>query len=144
MQFKSNLIIHPITTGVIAAFFVAGLSTTALADNKAALKDSIGKESKVAEAKTGEIKALDSIAKSPVEADFKKLDVNSNYKISFKEAVKDKDLSANFDAIDKNKDGNISPDEYSSYKASKNLGAALPSESPAAEAISATTAAPAN
>ena len=144
MQFKSNLIIHPITTGVIAAFFVAGLSTTALADNKAALKDSIGKESKVAEAKTGEIKVLDSTAKPPVEADFKKLDVNSNYKISFKEAVKDKDLSANFDAIDKNKDGNISPDEYSSYKASKNLGATLPSESSATEAISATTAAPAN
>lgn len=141
MQFKSNLIIHPITTGVIAAFFVAGLSATALADNKAALKDSIGK---IAEAKTGEIKTLDSTAKSPVEADFKQLDVNSNYKISFKEAVKDKDLSVNFDAIDKNKDGNISPDEYSSYKASKNLGAALPSESPAAEAISATTAAPAN
>jgi flagellar hook assembly protein FlgD len=141
MNFKSNLIIHPITTGVIAAFFVAGLSTTALADNKAAFKDSIGK---IAEAKTGEIKALDSTAKSPVEADFKQLDLNSNYKISFKEAVKDKDLSVNFDAIDKNKDGNISPDEYSSYKASKNLGAALPSESPSAEAINSATAAPAN
>lgn len=141
MKFKSNLIIHPITTGVIAAFFVAGLSTTALADNKAALKDSIGK---IAEAKTGDIKALDSTAKSPVEADFKKLDVNSNYKISFKEAVKDRDLSANFDTIDKNKDGNISPEEYSSYKASKNLGTALPSESPVAEAIGSTTAAPAN
>jgi Ca2+-binding EF-hand superfamily protein len=141
MQFKSNLIIHPITTGVIAAFFVAGLSTTALADNKAALKDSIGK---IAEVKTSETKALDSTTKSSVEADFKKLDVNSNYKISFKEAVIDKDLSANFDTIDKNKDGNISPEEYSSYKASKSLGAALPSESSATEAISATTAAPAN
>jgi|GEM_PF-536869 len=141
MKFKSNLIIHPISTGVIAAIFVAGLSTTALADNKAAFKDSIGK---IAEAKTGETKALDSTPKSPVEADFKLLDVNNNYKISFKEAVKDKDLSVNFDAIDKNKDGNISPDEYSSYKASQKLGAALPSENPSAEAINSTTAAPVN
>lgn len=128
MKFNFNLI----TTNVIAALFVAGLSTAAMADNKAALKDSISKDVKIVEAKL------------PVDADFKKLDVNGNTKISLKEAVKDKDLSLSFDLADTNKDGNIGPDEYANYKASKSLSIATPAESPSAEPASAPTAAPTN
>lgn len=128
MKFNLNLI----TTNVITAFFLAGLSSAALADNKAAFKDAIGNESKIAEAKAGEIKAIDSSAKLPVDADFKKLDTNGNTKISLKEAIKDKDLSLYFDAADANKDGNISPEEFASYKASKSLSA-VPASVPATE-----------
>ncbi len=73
-----------------------------------------------------EAKAL--VAEAPADADFKKLDVNSDKKISLKEAVKDKTLIASFDTNDMNKDGNISPDEYSSYKASsmKSLDSSTP------------------
>ncbi len=53
----------------------------------------------------------------PADADFKNLDVNSDKKISVKEAVKDKTLATHFDMTDMNKDGNIAPDEYASYKA---------------------------
>ena len=60
----------------------------------------------------------DNIVETPVDADFKKLDINNDKKISLKEAVKDKTLTANFEMSDMNKDGNITPDEYSSYKAS--------------------------
>ncbi|MDP1522751.1 EF-hand domain-containing protein [Methylotenera sp.] len=128
MKFNLNLI----TTNVIAAFFLAGLSSAALADNKAAFKNAIGNENKIAEVKTGEIKAIDSTAKLPVDADFKKLDTNGNTKISLKEAVKDKDLSLYFDATDANKDGNISAEEFASYKASKSLSA-VPASAPVAE-----------
>ena len=128
MKFNLNLI----ATNVIAALFVAGLSTAAMADNKAALKDSISKDVKIAEAKL------------PVDADFKKLDVNGNAKISLKEAVKDKDLSLSFDMADTNKDGNIGSDEYANYKASKSLSMAAPAESPSTEPASAPTAAPTN
>jgi len=128
MKFNFNLL----ATNVIAALFVAGLSTAAMADNKAALKDSLSKDVKIAEAKL------------PVDADFKKLDVNGNTKISLKEAVKDKDLSLSFDLADTNKDGNISPDEYANYKASKSLSMAAPAGSPSAESASAPTAAQTN
>lgn len=128
MKFNLNLI----TTNVITALFVAGLSTAAMADNKAALKDSISKNVKIAEAKL------------PVDADFKKLDVNGNTKISLKEAVKDKDLSLSFDLADTNKDRNIGPDEYANYKTSKSLSMAAPAESPSAESASAPTTASTN
>jgi hypothetical protein len=133
MKFNLNLI----TTQVIAVFLAAGLSTTAMAENKAALKDSIGKEGKITEARSGDIKVADSTAKLPVDADFKKLDVNGNTKISLKEAVKDKDLSLSFDLTDANKDGNISLEEYANYKASKSLGAAAPTDSASVEPTSA-------
>ena len=80
---------------------------------------------KVIELKTNEAKANAKenvsviVAEAPVDNDFKKLDVNSDKKISLKEAVKDKTLVASFDMTDINKDGNITPDEYSTYKASK-------------------------
>ena len=64
-----------------------------------------------------ETKVKDVIAEAPADADFKKLDVNSDKKISLKEAVKDKALATSFDMTDTNKDGNITPDEFASYKA---------------------------
>ena len=62
-------------------------------------------------------KAKEMAIETPADADYKKLDVNSDHKISFKEAVKDKALASSFDATDANKDGNISAEEYAGYKA---------------------------
>ena len=62
-------------------------------------------------------KAKEMAIKTPSDADYKKLDVNSDHKISFKEAVKDEALASSFDATDANKDGNISVEEYAGYKA---------------------------
>jgi hypothetical protein len=80
-----------------------------------------------------ETKVKDVTTEAPADADFTKLDVNSDKKISLKEAVKDKALSTNFDMTDMNKDGNITADEYSSYKAStmKSLDSSASSETPA-------------
>jgi EF hand len=64
-----------------------------------------------------ESKTSDIVAEAPVDMDFKKLDLNSDKKLSLKEAVKDKALATSFDATDANKDGAITPDEYASYKA---------------------------
>ena len=77
------------------------------------------------------------VVEASTDADFKNLDVNSDKKISLKEAVKDKTLIASFDTTDMNKDGNITPNEYSSYKASsmKSVDSVAPTEMP-------TTAAP--
>lgn len=60
-------------------------------------------------------------AEAPVDGDFKKLDLNSDAKISLKEAVKDKTLATSFDMTDANKDGNITADEYASYKAASQI-----------------------
>jgi EF hand len=60
-------------------------------------------------------------AEAPADADFKKLDANSDTKISLKEAVKDKTLATSFDMTDVNKDGNITADEYASYKAAMQM-----------------------
>lgn len=60
-------------------------------------------------------------AEAPADADFKKLDANSDAKISLKEAVKDKTLATGFDMTDANKDGNITADEYASYKAATQM-----------------------
>lgn len=60
-------------------------------------------------------------AEAPADADFKKLDLNSDSKISLKEAVIDKTLATTFDMTDANKDGNITADEYASYKAAMQI-----------------------
>ena len=75
----------------------------------------------------------ESVVEAPADADFKNLDVNSDKKISLKEAVKDKTLIASFDTTDMNKDGSITPNEYSSYKAisMKSLDSVAPTEVPA-------------
>ena len=62
-------------------------------------------------------KTKDMATEAPADADYKKLDVNSDHKISLKEAVKDKALASNFDATDANKDGSISAEEFAGYKA---------------------------
>ena len=62
-------------------------------------------------------KAKEMAIETPADVDYKKLDVNSDHKISFKEAVKDKALASSFDATDANKDGGISAEEYAGYKA---------------------------
>ena len=69
----------------------------------------------------------DVVAEVSADVDFKKLDVNGDKKVSLKEAVKDKSLATSFDMTDLNKDGNITPDEYSSYKTSmKSLDSTAP------------------
>ena len=72
-------------------------------------------------------------AEAPADADFKKLDLNSDAKISLKEAVKDKTLATSFDMTDANKDGNITADEYASYKAGMQMKSpdAAPTANPA-------------
>lgn len=72
-------------------------------------------------------------AEAPADADFKKLDANSDTKISLKEAVKDKTLATGFDATDANKDGNITADEYASYKAAMQMKS--PAGTPAANPV---------
>ena len=86
-------------------------------------------DNRVNSVKVIEPKANEIVSEAPAAADFKKLDVNSDKKISLKEAVKDKTLATSFDMSDMNKDGNITPDEYSSYKASsmKNLDGSVTS-----------------
>jgi hypothetical protein len=117
MKLNSNSIIRPVSSSIIALLFMAGLNNLAMADNASALKDAIKTDNKVAEAKTTDIKGIDSLAKAPAEADFKKLDANKDGKISLKEAVKDKALASSFDATDANHDGMVSTDEYANYKA---------------------------
>jgi hypothetical protein len=81
----------------------------------------------------------DMATEAPADADFKKLDVNSDHKLSLKEAVKDKSLASNFDATDANKDGSVSAEEYAGYKSAMQ---AKVLDSTAAPASTPPTAAP--
>lgn len=118
MKFNSNVITHPITSGIAAALVFSSLSMTAFADNKAAFKNAVGGDTNiVAESRIPDIKVAASSAK-PTDDVFKKLDVNQDGKITPKEAVKDKALSSNYDAVDANHDGAISIDEYIAFNTS--------------------------
>ena len=111
MKFK-----HTSTFNKLAVLLIGGLSLVSLSVPYA-MADS---------------KAKVVATEAPADADFKKLDVNGDHKISLKEAVKDKALASNFDATDANKDGSISAEEYASYKAAiqaKILDSAAPSAS---------------
>jgi Ca2+-binding EF-hand superfamily protein len=121
----SNKTINYIVVVALLPYLLAAISAPAFADNKSALKDATGKvdgkQELVTEIKSGEIRAADTkpvepIAKAPVDADFKKLDGNSDGKISLKEAVKDKTLATQFDMTDANHDGMIAADEFANYK----------------------------
>ncbi len=97
---------QPIYKIIAASLFIGGLGTqSAFADTSAV---------------NGKIQAKEVVAAmdTSADSDFKKLDVNSDKKISLKEAVKDKALVNNFDVTDANKDGSLTIDEYSSYKTS--------------------------
>ena len=117
--FRSKLIMkfkHTSTFNKLAVLLIGGLSLVSLSVPYA-MADS---------------KAKVVATEAPADADFKKLDVNGDHKISLKEAVKDKALASNFDATDANKDGSISAEEYASYKAAiqaKILDSAAPSAS---------------
>ena len=52
---------------------------------------------------------------------FNKLDVNKDGQISLKEAVRDRLLASQFDAIDTNHDGMLSKDEYAVYKVTSSI-----------------------
>lgn len=115
-----SLSLNKLTAAALLSLSVGALSllvgTTAHADSKAVvIAEAKPGEIKPVEMKAGDIKATDA-AKSSVDPDFKKLDGNNDAKISAKEAVKDKDLSAIFDAVDANHDGGISAEEYASFK----------------------------
>lgn len=85
--------------GTMGVFFSSGLVTSAYAENKAA-----------------DAKKAEPAATKAVDADFKKLDTNTDGKISLKEAVKDKALANVFDVTDADHDGMVSTDEYANYK----------------------------
>lgn len=99
-----------ITLSALASLLIGGLAVQSafagvlVADGKIQAKE--------------QLKELVAVTDMAADADFKKLDVNSDKKISLKEAVKDKALVTSFDATDANKDGSLSADEYSSYKIS--------------------------
>ena len=105
-------------TSLATLFFCSISAQTALAETKAIAKDAAVK---------------DIVAEAPADADFKKLDVNSDAKISLKEAVKDKTLATSFDMTDANKDGNISAEEYAGYKSAMQMKS--PEGAPAANPV---------
>ena len=53
---------------------------------------------------------------SPLEAEFKKLDVNHDDKLSSEEIARDKDFAGNFERADTNGDGVLVADEYGNFK----------------------------
>lgn len=118
MKFNSNLITHPLSSGILAAMLLSSLSMNAFADNKASLKNAVGDDTNiVAENRTPDAIGAESPAK-PADVTFKKLDMNQDGKLTPKEAAKDKTLSSNFDALDVNRDGAISIDEYIAFSTS--------------------------
>jgi hyperosmotically inducible periplasmic protein len=60
----------------------------------------------------------DSINQKPLSAEFKKLDQNSDSKLSPTEVSNDKDVGAHFEQADIDKDGVLSNDEYANFKSS--------------------------
>jgi len=110
----SRKIISPMLTGIVSTLFIAGMSTPVFADSTSAKNEG---KIKIAEVKATEAKPADAMTKAPVDTDFKRLDGNGDGKLSLKEAVKDKALATQFDAIDVNHDGMIAADEYAAYKA---------------------------
>jgi len=100
MKFNlSNNTVRLMTAGTMAIFFGSSVGTLAFADNKAA-----------------DSKKVESAANKTADADFRKLDANTDGKISLKEAVKDKTLANVFDVTDADHDGMVSADEYMNYK----------------------------
>jgi len=100
MKFNvSSYSMRLMAAGTMGVFFSSGLVTSAFAENKAA-----------------DTKKAEAVATKTADADFKKLDTNTDGKISLKEAVKDKALANVFDVTDADHDGMVSTDEYLNYK----------------------------
>ena len=53
---------------------------------------------------------------TPLFSEFKKLDKNSDGKLTREEGVRDTDIGPNFDKADKDKNDTLSAEEYSGYK----------------------------
>lgn len=60
----------------------------------------------------------DTVNQKPLSAEFKKLDFNSDKKLTPTEVSNDKDVGPHFEQADINKDGVLSDDEYANYKSS--------------------------
>ena len=153
----SNKTINYIVAVSLLPYLIAGISSAAHAESKSTAKEIAGIEGKikpsnekaaekVAEVKATDIKAndakmvdakpmdtksIDAASKTPTDPDFKKLDGNSDGKLSLKEAVKDKTLAASFDATDVNHDGMLSADEYANYKTASAIKTTEPVPPPA-------------
>jgi hyperosmotically inducible protein len=56
------------------------------------------------------------VEQTPLESEFKKLDINQDSKLSHKEAAQDKDLVGKFAQADSNKDGILDAKEYGDFK----------------------------
>ena len=109
-----------------AAEKVAEVKATDIKANDAKMVDA-----KPTDAKPMDTKSADAASKTPTDTDFKKLDGNSDGKLSLKEAVKDKTLAASFDATDVNHDGMLSADEYANYKTASAIKTTEPVPPPA-------------
>lgn len=60
----------------------------------------------------------DTVNQKPLSAEFKRLDLNSDNKLTQEEVLKDKDVGEHFAQADVNKDGFLNADEYANYKSS--------------------------
>jgi hyperosmotically inducible periplasmic protein len=60
----------------------------------------------------------ETVNQKPLSAEFKKLDANSDKKLTPTEASNDKDVGPHFDMADIDKDGVLSNDEYADFKSS--------------------------
>jgi hyperosmotically inducible protein len=58
----------------------------------------------------------ESLNQSPLETEFKKLDINHDSKLSSEEIARDKDFAGNFERADTNGDGALVADEYGNFK----------------------------
>jgi biopolymer transport protein ExbD len=112
---NSNLMLKTVVLSTLSALFFYGASAQA-AESQVIAKDAATKD-----------------MKAPADADFTKLDVNADGKVSLKESVKDKSLAGSFDAVDANKDGSVTADEYAGYKAAKSMDSAAPTAAAPAE-----------
>jgi hypothetical protein len=93
-----------VAAGAIGIFFGSGIVTPAFAEVKAA-----------------DAKKADAALIKTANADFKKLDANTDGKISLKEAVKDKDLVNVFNVTDTDQDGMLTTEEYVNYKSALSI-----------------------
>lgn len=124
MKFNlSDLTLHLLTAGAVSLLLSTAYMTSAVAETKA-----------------GDSKKMESTSTKGSDADFKKLDTNSDGKISLKEAVKDRSLANVFDVSDTDHDGMVSTEEYATYKSSQSGNSASQTGSGASTGSGSTSA----